>query len=211
MINKYMAMYSEDFKYEFSESLNYEICGIIVKVDVWEYNGNYNHREKAFVMLEKGDLKYECECIDRHNWDNMFYPLNINGKAYLCFRKTIYGFTLLNIDTLTEAYNYFPEKVIDGEESFIIVDAKMLGEIIIFDGCYWACPYACIAYDHRAGAFVNLLDEYGITDDETIIKGDTLILRGMNGNHEKKQITVTTDEIQSLLRSQGKSLSLLYI
>lgn len=55
-----MAEYSEDFKYEFSESLIYEICGISVKVDVWEYDSNYNYREKAHVSLEKGGLKYGC-------------------------------------------------------------------------------------------------------------------------------------------------------
>ena len=132
MINQYIAEYSEDFKYEFSEDLNYEICGIIAKVDVWEYNSNYNHREKAHVLLEKGDLKYECDCFDRHRWDNMFYPLNMNGNEYLLFRKTLYGFTLLNTDTLTETYDYFPEIVLNGEESFIIVDAKMLGDVIIF-------------------------------------------------------------------------------
>lgn len=209
MINKYIAEYSEDFKYEFSENLNYEICGIIAKVDVWEYNSNYNHREKAHVLLEKGDLKYECDCFDRHRWDNMFYPLNMNGNEYLLFRKTLYGFTLLNTDTLTETYDYFPEIVLNGEESFIIVDAKMLGDVIIFDGCYWACPYVCVAYDPQTELFVNLSDEYGITHDETIINGDILVWRGMNGNHEKKEITVTADEIQRLLRRQGKSLSFL--
>lgn len=203
MINKYIAEYSEDFKYEFSESLTYEICGISVKVDVWEYNSNYNYREKAHVLLEKGDLKYECECIDRHGWDNMFYPLNINGKSYLCFRKTLYGFTFLDSETLVEEYDFFPEKVLGGEESFIIVDAKMLGDIIIFDGCYWACPYACIAYDHRAGVFVNLSEEYGITDDEAVIYDDVLVLRGSDCNDNKKEATVSIDEIRLLLKNKG--------
>lgn len=206
MINKYIAEYSEDFKYEFSESLNYEICGIIAKVDVWEYNSNYNHREKAHVLLEKGDLKYECDCFDRHRWDNMFYPLNMNGNAYLLFRKTLYGFTLLNTDTLTETCDYFPEIVLNGEESFIIVDAKMLGNVIIFDGCYWACPYACVAYDPQAKLFVNLSEEYGIADDETIINEDILVLRGTDCNWDKKEAVISKDEIQLLLNSKGESV-----
>lgn len=203
MINKYMAEYSEDFKYEFSESLTYEICGISVKVDVWEYNSDAEYREKAHISLEKGDLKYECECIDRHEWDNMFYPLNMNGKTYLCFRKTLYGFTLLDTETLVEEYDFFPESVLGGEESFIIVDAKILGDIIIFYGCYWACPYACIAYDNRAGVFVNLSDEYGIADDEVVIKDDVLVLRATGCNDDKKETTFSIDEIRLLLKNKG--------
>lgn len=203
MINKYMAEYSEDFKYEFSESLMYEICGISVNVDVWEYNGDAGYREKAYVLLEKGNLKYECECIDRHEWDNMFYPLNMNGTSYLCFRKTLYGFTLLDTETLVEEYDFFPECVLGGEESFIIVDAKMFGDIIIFYGCYWACPYACIAYDHLAGVFVNLSDEYGVADDETVIKDDVLVLRGTACNDDAKEATVSMNDIRLLLKNKS--------
>ena len=201
MINQYIAEYSEDFKYEFSEDLNYEICGIIAKVDVWEYNSNAEYREKAYIRLEKGNLKYECECIDRHPWDDMFYPLNLNGKTYLCFRKTLYGFTFLDAETLVEEYDCFPEKVIDGDESFIIVDAKMLGDIIIFDGCYWAYPYSCVAYDHRSGFFVNLSLEYGIgnTHSESEIKDGGLVLHGEDGEYNK---LLTYDDIRQLLKEK---------
>ena len=201
MINKYIEAYSDNFIFEPTESYSYEICGISVKIDVWEYNSNAEYREKAYIRLEKGDLKYECECIDRHPWDDMFYPLNLNGKTYLCFRKTLYGFTFLDAETLVEEYDCFPEKVIDGDESFIIVDAKMLGDIIIFDGCYWAYPYSCVAYDHRSGFFVNLSLEYGIgnTHSESEIKDGGLVLHGEGGEYKK---LLTYDDIRQLLKEK---------
>ena len=61
MINKYIEAYSDNFIFEPTESYSYEICGISVKIDVWEYNSNAEYREKAYIRLEKGDLKYECE------------------------------------------------------------------------------------------------------------------------------------------------------
>lgn len=204
IIKKYMDDYSEDFLYEHSECCSYEICGISAKIDVWEYDNGREYREKAHVLLEKGSLKYECECIDRHDWANMFYPIIISGKAYLCFRKTLYGFSFIDVESLTEEYEFFPEKVIRWEESFIICDAKMLGDIIIFDGCYWACPYSCVAYDYRSGLFVNLSLEYGIgaTDIESEIREDVLIIHGMNGDYSK---TVTCDDVRQLLKEKGNT------
>ncbi len=204
MLNKYIQDYSENFIFEPAESFSYEICGISVKIDVWDYNSSTDYREKAYIRLQKGNLKYECECIDRHAWDDMFYPLNLNGKTYLCFRKTLYGFTFLDAETLVEEYDYFPEEVIGGHESFIIVDAKMLGDIIIFDGCYWACPYSCVAYDFRSGLFVNLSLEYGIgsADSESEIKDGALILHGADGAYNK---TVTHSDISRLLKEKGNT------
>ncbi len=204
MLNKYIQDYSENFIFEPAESFSYEICGISVKIDVWDYNSSTDYREKAYIRLQKGNLKYECECIDRHAWDDMFYPLNLNGKTYLCFRKTLYGFTFLDAETLVEEYDYFPEEVIGGHESFIIVDAKMLGDIIIFDGCYWACPYSCVAYDRRSEIFVNLSLEYGLgnTHSESEIKDGRLILHVEDGEYNK---TVTHSDISRLLKEKGNT------
>ena len=105
---------------------------------------------------------------------------------------------------MTEEYEFFPEKVIEEQESFIICDAKMLGDIIIFDGCYWACPYSCVAYDHRSGLFVNISLEYGIgaTDIESEIREDVLIIHGMDGDYSK---AVTCDDVRQLLKEKGNT------
>ena len=82
--------------------------------------------------------------------------------------------------------------------------AKMLGDIIIFDGCYWAYPYSCVAYDHRSGFFVNLSLEYGIgnTHSESEIKDGGLILH-MDGGEDDKLLTY--DDICQLLKEKGST------
>ena len=182
-----------------------EICGIQIVIDVMVYFDGYNRRQKADVVLKKGEHLYACECVDIHNWDRLFCAITLNNAKYLCFRKTLYGFTLLNADTLVEEYDYFPEKVINKEESFIFGDAASLGNILIFDGCYWADAYVYFAYDCSQKLFLNLSDEFcvyagngGIHAEE-----DKLILTGENEASDYAEVTITREELSCLLKEKG--------
>lgn len=170
-----------------------------------ECNNGIDYREKATILLEKGDIRYSCECVDSHDWSNMFHLVTLHHKTYLCFRKTLYGFTLLNVDSLTEEYDYFPETVINGEESFIILGATSFHNIVIFNGCYWACPNSFFAYDHDRKLFLNLSDELGICTDDGKLQAeeDTLVLTGENENGKNVEVTVTLEELCRLLKEKG--------
>ena len=182
-MEKYIREYCEDFEFSQMEQLSQTISGIDIKIDIFEawkeIDGLKHYREKAFVTLTKGDKTYECNFYDEHSYGNLFFLVTIEGKAYLLFRKTLYGFTLLDADTLTEAYNYVPENVKKGEESFIITGVNQLGKLLIFDGCYWAAPYECYVYDYEKKLFANISTTFGIDSLEEIeVKDDTLYISG---------------------------------
>lgn len=210
LIEKYIRMYEEDFIFEYSTHISGKILDIEIEIDVYEYNDQYNHREKAQVTLKKGDLKYECEFCDRHKYADGFYPIMLNGQQFICFSKTIYGFVFMNADTLTVEYEYFPQCVVEEgesfEESFIIVDVKQLGDIFIFKGCYWAAPYESFAFDYSKKLFLNLSQYFGpCHSGKTAIKGDELIMYGTDEAYSKKQVTVSKQEISDALNKFGKS------
>ena len=97
---EYVQNYKDDFEFTPSEQLNYELNGIRIEVKLSMYEDGFNRRIRADVMLQKGDLKYDCECIEANNYADLFTQLTHNGKSYLMFRKTLYGFTLIDPDTL---------------------------------------------------------------------------------------------------------------
>jgi len=204
MLNKYINEYIADFDFGPCEHISGEMCGINFEIDVMEYRDDSQYREKAHIVLKKGFLTYECDCIDSHNWDEFFFPLTLSGRAFLCFRKTLYGFTLLDTDTLTEKYDFFPSEVLEGKESFIIADAKSFEDLIIFDGCYWACPYAYFAYDHAKKRFLNLSREYGLhSENKYTAEKDALILIGSNDEDEEVRAVIAKEEIYRLLNEKG--------
>ena len=206
LIEKYILEYSEGFNFNFSKHLSQRVFDVEIDVDIFEYNDQYNCREKAHAIFKKGDLMYECDFCDKHNYESDFYPVTLNGQRFICFRKTLYGFTMLNADTLEVELEYFPEGVLDGEESFIVVDVKQLDNILIFDGCYWACPYECFAFDYDRKLFLNISKKYDLYSlDKTELQDNNLVLYGTDENDLEKQIVVSKQDIFIGITEYGKT------
>jgi len=211
-MEEYIKGYCEDFEFSQTEQIFQTVSGIDINIDIFEawkeINGLKHYREKAFVALTKGEKTYECVFYDEHNYKYLFFSVTIKEKSYLLFRKTLYGFTLLDTDTLTETYNYIPENIKNGEESFIITWLNQLGELLIFDGCYWAAPYECYVYDYEKKLFANVSTALGVDSLEEIeIKDDTLYLSGdvFSDDDESKRIqkTVSAKELDKLISENG--------
>ena len=205
-IDKYILEYTEDFEFYFSEHVSTGIFGVEIEIDIFEYRTQHSYREKAHVILKKGNLTYECDFCDEHNYENDFYPIILNGQRFICFRKTLYGFTLINVDTLSVEYEYFPEPVIGGEESFIITEVKQLDHFLIFEGCYWACPYECFAFDYEKKLFFDVSRTYGLVSlDQTALQENTLILSGTDKEGCAKSVTVTKQDLIAGIDKNGKT------
>lgn len=207
-MNKYIREYAGNFVFEHTEHISTRISGIEIAMDIWEYHDSRNRREKAYVTAKKDDLIYACEFYDHHNYKNSFFPVTLHGQQYLCFRKTLYGFTLLNADTLTPEHEYFPECVAadgdDFEESFIIMDVKQLDDLLIFFGCYWAGSYGCFAFDHHTKLFLNVSKMRDLDSvDRLEIHNDRLILYSTDEEDTEVQISVSGQEIVQGLQKQG--------
>jgi len=205
-LEQYIGKYCEGITFSPEETITCEISGIEVNVQPYVYNGVNCGAEKARVTLRKNGAVYECDCIDVHSWNNLFFPVTIGGQNYLLFRKTLYGFTLVNADTLKEEYDYFPEKVTTDGEAYIIAAAMSFDDLIIFDGCYWAFPYMHAVYDHLTKRFVLLYNEFGLEadDGDWTVQGDTLILPCRTTDGEKTELKITSDELRKLIREKGQ-------
>ena len=206
LINKYILDYSEDFVFDFSQHIEKRVFDTEIEIDIFEYSTQNSHREKAHAIFTKGNLRYECDFCDQHTYENDFHPITLNGQRFICFRKTLYGFTLLNADTLSVEFEYFPECVLDGEESFIVLDVKQFNNLLIFEGCYWACPYECFAFDYDKRLFFNVSEMCGLTSlDETAIQDNTLILSGTDQKDANVQCVVSAEDLRIALTQHEKT------
>ena len=205
-LEQYVLDYSKNFPFRYVESVSLKVLDVSIDLEIFEYEDKYNHREKAHVVLKKGNLTYECDFCDQHDYENDFYPIILNGQRFICFRKTLYGFTLINADTLSVEYEYFPEPVIHGEESFIITEVRQLDHFLIFEGCYWACPYECFAFDYEKKLFFDVSRTYGLVSlDQTALQENALILSGTDKKGCAKSVTVTKQDLIAGIDKNGKT------
>ena len=96
-----------------------------------------------------------------HEWINIgasTLHLNIfkhsNGHKYLIYNIDLYGYSVLELDTLKninylpyESYNYGA----DFEETFIFCDAHYneYNDCLAVDGCFWSAPYSIMLLDFK--------------------------------------------------------------
>ena len=202
MVEKYINKYCEGFDFKPCEKHSEEICGITIESESFLYSEGINRRIKSHVSFKKDGMVYECDCADI-KFPNISL-ITLYDKKYLCFSRCLYGFIFLNVDTLQVEYEYFPEKVLGDEESFIVTEAKNFGEFLIFDGCYWACPYGIYAYDHSSKKFADISGEYDlIYDVEVSISEGKLILTGRNKEEKQIEISITEKDIKDLIDTKG--------
>ena len=76
-----------------------------------------------------------------------------DGKRYLVFRFDLYGYGVLELESLRDI-RYFPSPSFpidreDFKETFIWtgVDYDSHSNLLAVSGCYWACPYSVIVLD----------------------------------------------------------------
>lgn len=135
--------------------------------------------------------------------------MTVDGIEYLCFRKTLYGFTLLNTATF-EVFDFFPEKVLGGEESYIFVEAVSFGDFIIFDGCYWGSPYVFFIYSHKNKRFLDLFHTAGLYSAGAVlcatVHEQILTLKCKNKLHLPETVTFTLEELHRIMTEKGISL-----
>lgn len=203
----YVSQYVSAVPFGLAEVIEQEIGDIHVKIMVMEYHDGrcYSYYEKAHVVLTKGERKYECFCIDEHQWDDLFSFLQLDGKQYLCFRKTLYGFTLIDAETLAEAYDYFPSQVLEGHESFIIFNAWGYRNFIVFNGCWWACPEVYYIYDYRNKKVLDVFNVFSVFshNGEVSIENDELVLDCTDDDDRIVKLRLGYQELCDLMSLYG--------
>lgn len=101
-----------------------------------------------------GNTLYTWRCLDD---DAVFSRLihHRNGKRYLIFRRDLYGYSVLELDSGRDSHylplESCPEDQKDFRETFIWTGAEYdpVSSLLAVPGCYWACPNSVIALDFR--------------------------------------------------------------
>lgn len=179
------------------------LCGVKIEVEAHDYMRAdlSGHGQLSRVTFTKGELSYTCQCCDDPTG---FFPVLLAGKWYICFRRSLYGFVLLDCETLSAEYEYFPEGVLHDQESFIVCSARQIESLLVFGGCYWACPDECFVFDYEAKRFLRLSTLYPqFSFEREEVGGQTLILHGEDQNGEKQQISLSKDELLAALETHG--------
>ncbi len=124
----------------------------------------------------------DCRGITLCHWQNsdrsgeFFYLFrHANGHRYLLFREDLYGYSVLNLDTLVLHHEIPLQSVLKGEdfqESFIWTEPQYdpKNSLLAVSGCIWAYPYSVILLDfsepmaeHPSNQWVDL---HGLLDPE---------------------------------------------
>lgn len=105
------------------------------------------HCSHAQLIDKKGQVLYSIKNV--HD-DTRFFDLieHQNGKRYLVFRIDLYGYSILDLDTMKD-YHYIPEESLNGGEAFIWTGTYYNKDtnLLAVEGCYWACPYEVYVVD----------------------------------------------------------------
>lgn len=136
-------------------------------------NGGVNRGSENDLHDQNGRLVYTWRCIDL---DCAFCQLiaHADGRPYLIFRCDLYGYSVLNLDTLQD-FHYIPsdsfpvsadEKF---QETFIWtgVNYDRNSNLLAVEGCYWACPSSIILLD-----FTNPMTGHGWGDIRYIVDSE---------------------------------------
>lgn len=130
----------------------YYIYSYTVKEEIGQ-NKNSEVKNGSISRLynHQGKLIYE--------WINTYYQSRIsdiihhsNGKDYLIFTEDLYGYSVLELDTL-KSIHYVPEisfyKNENFDETFIWTDFHYNSEnnYLAIGGCIWGCPSSLILVD----------------------------------------------------------------
>lgn len=155
------------------------------------------------TVYKFGKLSYECN--DVYNTRYFYFTHNSNDFLLFCKDK-LYGYTILNLDTLEEI-NYFPSNIVDNwqknsAESFIIYDAMKWNYVLLLEGCFWAGPTMCCLFD------LNTFKTYLIDNEEwrsvaehgIIINDDVLTLK-YDDEEMPASSSYTYEQVKALLQA----------
>lgn len=155
-------------------------------------------------------------CCRWRNLDNSgeFFTVlhHSNGQSYLLFRRDLYGYSVLDLQSMAE-FHYipdraFPEDEKDFKETFIWTDAvyNPQNNLMAVSGCLWACPFSVIVLDFSSPMTENEVwaelheaidDGYDIYDDIEFAGWESdgsLTVRGYNNNTSETDTLVFKED-----------------
>jgi hypothetical protein len=152
------------------------------------------------LMDKEGNILYTYRNInDDAEFCTIIY--HRDGNEYMIFRSELYGYSVLNLDTLKD-FHYVPSQSfkVQGGETFIWTEIfyNNINNILAVSGCYWACPYSIVLVDcsepmlpgiKQIDIHDKLDSNYEKYDDIDFVKWNNtdLVLKALNAEIEKDE------------------------
>lgn len=177
---------------------------------------------KLHLQMSEGVL-LDSEGKERFFWrntddDGEFVSLihHANGKRYMIFRFDLYGYGVLDLESLQEI-RYLPPQSFtavreDFKETFIWTDVHYDPEsnLLAVSGCFWACPYSVMVLDFSDPMTVqpvegwldvrSIIDpNYEIYDDIDFDRWESGILY-LKGEGDPRDIRLTVKQLRETLK-----------
>ena len=126
-------------------------------------------------LLDKdGNVLYSWRCLDADGvrpCGFLGFWWSQDGKSYLLFRRELYGYSVLEIETGRD-FHYvpscaYPENGEVPDETFIWCSAYYGAgnDMLAVAGCYWGCPYTTIVLDFMDPLAEHPAEEWLLIDD----------------------------------------------
>lgn len=125
---------------------------------------------KVLIKSNSGTTVYEYTIIGEHGL--LKFITHKNGRQYLIFSRELYGYSVMDM-TSHEVAHYVPESSFKGGETFIWADVLYceINNLLVVDGCYWACPDGNEFYDFSSPMALPLpkyCDSYALENEFNI-------------------------------------------
>ena len=135
---------------------------------------------RALLKNSVGELIKEIKSIDGH-----FCAQLINhsgGGQYLIYNIDLYGYSVMDMSTY-EAVDYIPAHSFAGGETFIWCGKYYcaVNNLLVVDGCYWACPWELEFYDFSQPMQLPLpkySDSYQLSENTDVCTDDDITFAG---------------------------------
>lgn len=183
----------------------------------WVVHGSENE-----IFDENGCKLYTWRCIDV---DCEFCQLIVHGSGctYLVFRRDLYGYSVLKLDTMQD-FHYIPSDSFPVsqeqkfQETFIWtgVTYDCSSNLLAVAGCYWACPSSIVVLDFTDPMTEHCwVDIHSIVDPEydlyndldfSAFEGESLVVEGQNDVTDQLDvIRIPLPKLRRLLEDAKKA------
>lgn len=200
---RYIKEYKDRFAFTPADSYSFTVCGIDVEVKTYVYEEGFRRSEMAEVALKRGEKEYSFECVDGRDSRRMFHETELDGRKKLIFARALYGFSVIDAESF-EVYDYFPESLDEGDESFIVTSAKSHGGFVVFYGTYWAFGDDFLyVSDTKFNKFLMFRGEDSV--DLSVLSDGKILIEIRDEGGKKTDIVLSETELLEKISKEGTS------
>jgi hypothetical protein len=134
--------YSKRRKKEITRSIQWQDYELII--EYYDQGKGFTGYSRGIVHdLKTGEILFDVKRNYSHFW--YAWTSHSNGNKYMLCGADYQGQTVLNLTQKTRA-DFVPDSAKKGY-GFCWIDVFPLGNELVVEGCYWACPYEKVTYD----------------------------------------------------------------